>query len=279
MVSFRNTQFQAILNGVVIADAVSHGQLSQYVSTGFGFCQDTVSNTANMRMAITSDRWCHHIAAQLSSSSEIEKSPCSVPAVTPAPMLPANPIESALLRLPDIWMELEQTLMQLPSEEDMSPRSMLYLTMTALLNQNFPMALRVRRSSQSHKTSAADTFSEAFAIAFDLVFFAEGDFCLSVARSLHADAPLPGIPVLTGLLSACWVGLTGLPLSGQLALTAPTPSLKEWLCDRWCFTDANPLNLWAMELWRQWAGSLTTVSNVAIQPVAKMGDLAPVAKF
>ena len=64
MVSFRNSQFQAILVGMVIADAVSQGQLPWYP------CFQTTTGALEACSAggIANDGWCHAIAAALNPS-------------------------------------------------------------------------------------------------------------------------------------------------------------------------------------------------------------------
>lgn len=271
MVSFRNTQFQAILTGIVIADAVSHGRLCQQVSTGFGYCHKAVSSTTRLDGGIASDRWCHHTVNQLKSSSTLALTAIS-PQREARPSLPLskNPIESALFKLPSFLEQLDQAPIVLPNTDATCPESLLYSAMAALLDQDIQMTQQIYRGLIARSTSEA--FSRALAIALDSVFQANGDFSLSVGQSLHVDLPMPGLPILTALLSTSWTGSLSLPLPAQWALDAPPPLLQAWLTERWSLSTTRQLETWAATLWRKWAGDLTALSspsaNVAILPAS-----------
>lgn len=89
---------------------------------------------------------------------------------------------------------------------------------------------------------------------FEQVLMAQGDFYLALQQNWPTKA-LPGAPVLGGLLSACWLGYRGIPHQWHQRLISPTPELRDWLQARWQIYDYQMIDTFAEALWQRWRGA------------------------
>ncbi|MDB9528066.1 hypothetical protein PN498_18875 [Oscillatoria sp. CS-180] len=276
MVSFRSSQFRALLAGLIIADAMSHQQLRCLVPLFEEQSIDLGSSSMSSNTAIVSDRWCHRIVDQLSSfsSANTNKLISPVECQTLQQLPPTdNPLESLLIGIPKVLAELDPT-MTLAHHDSAEGAIALafYQGMMALLDRDLKRVEQLEASITTTATTTTEPLTQMVALAFEHVLSADGDFILSVRQSLYSASPLPGLPILAGILSSCWTGLSGLPLAAYAELYVTSSSLRGWLQPRWRLTEAATLEAWATGLWQQWSGSLTSTSfssfGVAVQPVS-----------
>lgn len=83
---------------------------------------------------------------------------------------------------------------------------------------------------------------------------ANSNFPLTVGLSYHFADKHPGLPILSGLLSACRVGSKGIPTAWLQALQKPRPDCRQWLERRWQISSATIVDTWANVLFQHWAG-------------------------
>ncbi|MEM6433546.1 MAG: hypothetical protein AAF773_06785, partial [Cyanobacteria bacterium P01_D01_bin.115] len=277
MVSFRNSQFQAILMGLVIADAVSHGQMPWGRSRAeLPSVQPGVTPWPGH---VASDRWCHQIVTQLQSDYAEHPQP-GAPALTePRPSELSEPLEvaSLLATLPTRLWQLEQRhhpdALNQPSPSALRNAVLAVFdhSLVAALNHDVLALTALIRTVRNTAEAELDPLSQTLVIGWQQVLATPGNFELAVGQSLYTASPALGLPVLTGVLSAAWGGENSLPIGLRQLLATPPPSLRGWLWQRWQITDATNLCALAQGLWQQWSGSHVTEGSeppaIAVQPV------------
>ena len=263
MVSFRNSQFQAILTGLVIADAVSQGQMP-WGRSAAAVSQAIGPDSSQWPGSIESDRWCHHIMNQLQSCCSEPPQPCTSKLARsdepPRPESPGN-VASLLATLPMQLLQLDQ----LHHPHNTSPPSSFSLSDDALgmfdqsliaaLNQDVPALTALIHTVTDTELSP---LTQTLLHSWQNVLAVRGNFDVAVGQSLYAPSPLVGLPVLTGVLSAAWGGENSFPIAQRQLLETPNLSLRGWLSQRWQLTDAADLRKWTQALWQQWSGSAVT---------------------
>ncbi|RZM77171.1 hypothetical protein [Leptolyngbya iicbica] len=264
MVSFRNSQFQAILVGMVMADAISQGQLPWgTVGEGAGAAAQRWSEGA-----IAQADWCHAIAATLTRS-------------TPSPISEAGAIGAEPETVVDLLADLPRLLSMLdrpPSRTACGDASqttlsaLFYDCLQASLRQDV-VALGALRQQISPDSLGAKPSPPMAALrgALELLLTAQGDFQLAVGQGLQSPTAPSGSVLLTAILSAGWGDLPSLPIRHRHWLQQPSPFLQNWLQQRWQIATATQLALWAETLWQRWSGQYGERSVrsplVAIQPL------------
>lgn len=284
MVSFRNNQFQAVLVGMIIADAVSCGQLPWPLNDRGGPVQGDRFSDVPAGVALTSDRWCHHLVQQFEQIAKgdlvairNQSHPKTVSTLTTTAQL-----EALLMGLPAVLIHSDlgaaacgKTVAMTQIDDDSQRFGIeFYQCLLAGLNNDRAAIMDLRDRLNCRAISASERLTHVVSTAVEQVVQAEGDFCLAVGQSLYTAPPLPGLPVFTGILSAGWVGIRGLPISAFQALQMPEGFLQQWLRRRWPGATAPEITAWANGLWRQWSGSLTPTlwpTAVAVHPVRYRG--------
>lgn len=271
MVSFRNSQFRAIVISLVITDAVSQGRLPWELNTATAI---HCPGKASAAVDLADDRWCQAIAMQLQSCDSINGSvtlqpqPGSIPSEAIA-----SPVD-LLIRLPQLLSQLD-----LPSDSmygpaggpasAIAPRVMtaFHDCLQACLNQDLSaLAFCHERFIQLPESGQAKGIA-ALAQAIELVLAASGDMQLAVGQSLYWPTAIAGLPLLTGILSAAWGGLGSVPCRHRLWLEQPTDDLQAWLQQRWHIPQATTLSAWALTLWQRWAGQALATTSLPLPAV------------
>lgn len=278
MVSFRNQQFQAILWGLIIADALSHKRLTW--SSGGLVKGDIAHRERNESVVgtVMSDRWCHQIVTQLNSVNHLP----SLATETLQHIANADSPATLLAVLPSVLVDLDQvkgllnvTSGHLPAIAAHSAGIAFYQYMGAVLNDDLAIADHLRQQVKEIAQTDDTPLVQTISLAFDQVSLAHGDYALSVGQSLEATAPMAGLPLLTGILSACQVGMPGIPLTHRLAIEAPDAPLKTWLRTRWQLTAKSSLRQWTQGLWQRWLGCDVTAPSgglsMAVKPIMPSG--------
>ena len=269
MVSFRNSQFQAILMGLVIADAVSHGQMPWGRSRAE--LPSVQPGLTRWSGPVESVRWCHRIVTQLQSGHAEHPQPGAPELTEPLG------VASLLATLPTRLWQLDQR----PQPEALSQPSPSALrdavlvvfdhSLVAALNHDVLALTALIRTVRDAAEAELDPLSQTLVIGWQHVLATPGNFELAVGQSLYTASPAVGLPVLTGVLSAAWGGENRLPIALRQLLATPPPSLRDWLWQRWQITDAASLRTLAQGLWQQWSGSHVTAGSepptIAVQPV------------
>jgi len=280
MVSFRNQQFQAILWGVIIADALSHRRLAW--SSGSLIKEDTGTALGGsdepFAEAVMSDRWCHQIADQLNHADNLP----NLTTETLQQIANADSPAMLLAVLPSVLVELDQlkSLLNVTSGNGSSIAAhavsiAFYQYMGAVLNDDLATADHLRQQVKAIAQTDDTPFVQTIALAFDQVSLAQGDYALSLGQSLEVTAPMAGLPLLTGILSACQGGMLGIPVTHRLAIQAPDAPLRTWLQTRWQLTAESSLRQWTQGLWQRWLGCDVTAPSrglsMAVKPVMPSG--------
>jgi hypothetical protein len=260
MVSFRNSQFQAILVGMVIADAVSQGQLPWGT-------RGAAALPLGSGSAMAQADWCQAIAAAFTAPAPNQMS--EGPAITADP-----PTIAALLTdLPQRLSTLDQ--LSPPLDPGDAPQATIsaifYACLQASLRQDtatlyaFGQQLVTAPSGAQQPSPATELRA-----ALETLLTAQGDFQLAVGQSLQASPPSPGSVILTAILSAAWGDLPSLPMRYRHWLQQPSPPLQGWLQRRWHLSTGSQLALWSETLWQRWSGQYSGHPErsplVAIQP-------------
>ena len=243
MVSFRHDQFQAMLLGLVIADAVSHGQLPPSFDRRLPGV--TPAAPRAWRTALPSDRWCHQLGADLQTLGKGGDRPrdgeCAQP-TTPADLL---------AQLPQVWLIADGDRAAVEALPE-SLGAAWQVSLWAALNQDQDLMTALHPVLAHRPVPLAQTLG----LALEQVSQAAGNFDLAVGQSLYSAPHHQGLPLLTGVLSAAWVGVAGLPLSDCQRLKQPDASLQAWLQQRWQITSTTTVMTWAQGLWQRWLGCL-----------------------
>ncbi|NEQ45262.1 MAG: hypothetical protein F6K00_17550 [Leptolyngbya sp. SIOISBB] len=259
MVSFRNSQLQAIVFGLVIADAVSQGQLPG-VPVG------------KLAMPLIPGRW---------SPAAIAEDCCSQAIATQFNQLSHSDtmaahsalrgddgreaIAAAPATVADILVDLPRCLEQLdlslpPPAPGADPARAITTGILAAFDDCLQACLRqdatALRTLQHQLSPAppAPLSQTGLYQAIECVLAAQGDFQLAVGQSLQSLTTLVGAPILVGMLSASWGDLPSLPSCYRHWLYEPSPELQLWLQRRWQIASGSALNIWAESLWQRWSG-------------------------
>ena len=261
MVSFRNSQFQAIIWGLVIADTLSHGQSPWALLGPTVACPSSIDKSVG---AITDDRWSHAIATQCTLLSETNQSfsPQSWPVLDdgtePTSTVPAS-VPNLLVTLPRLLAQLDQCLVPpvggaVTEGVEASIVTAFRKVLKVCLRQD-KVALRdLQQPLQPAPPETLLPSQTALCQAIEVVLAAQGDFQLVVGQSLQSSATALGVPVLAGVLSASWGDLPSLPTHYRHWLYQPPPDLQVWLQRRWQITTGTELDAWSASLWRHWTG-------------------------
>lgn len=280
MVSFRNQQFPAILWGVIIADALSHRRLAW--TSGSLVKEDTGTALGESNEpftgAVMSDRWCHQIAAQLTHADNLP----NLTTETLQQIANADSPAALLAVLPNVLVELDQlesllnvTSGNLPLLAAHSASIAFYQYIGAVLNDDLAIADHLRQRVKAIAQTDDTPLVQTIALAFDQVSLAHGDYALAIGQSLEVTAPMAGLPLLTGILSACQVSMPGIPVTHRLAIQAPDAPLRTWLQARWQLATESSLRQWTQGLWQRWLGCDVTAPSrglsMAVKPVMPSG--------
>lgn len=259
MVSFQNSQLQAMVLGLVIADAVSQGQLP-----GAPVGQLAVPREPGRwsTVAIADDGWSHALATQFHqlSHSDTMGSQSGLSIDQEPKAITADPVTVAdvLIYLPQCLEQLD--LSWVPPVPDTDPATVgtarilaaFYDCLQACLRQDVTALCRLQ--NQLQPGPPAPSSQAGLYQAIECVLTAQGDFQLAVGQSLQSPNTIVGAPVLVGMLSASWGGLPSLPSGYRHWLHEPSPELQLWLQRRWQISHGNALNIWAESLWQRWSG-------------------------
>ena len=129
-----------------------------------------------------------------------------------------------------------------------------YRGATTLLSGQRAALASIQLASPQIAHSSSATLVQVVALALEQVYLAEGDFALTLAQSLKSSPNIPGLPILSGFLSTCWVGSRGIPTRWPQQLLTPTPPLQYWLQRRWHIDDVIILYEWGEYLHDRWLG-------------------------
>ena len=279
MVSFRNSQFQAIFIGLVIADAVSQGQMP-WERSPWAISPAVGSDSSPWPGGIESDRWCHHIVNQLQSCCL--ETPQSFALGLPLPdgpqqSRPTGEVASLLATSPMRLLKLDhlhhRSAASPPSSLSPSDDAlqMFDQSLVAALNQDAPALAALIHTMTDMAVAELSPLTQTLLQSWQQVLAAQGNFELAVGQSLYTAPPSVGLPVLTGILSAAWGGENSLPIAQRQLLETPNQSLRIWLSHRWQLTAAAHLKKLTQALWRQWSGNAVTqgvsAAMIAVQPV------------
>lgn len=266
MVSFRNSQLQAIVIGLVVADALSQGQLPWPSGRS---SQPSSASRGQAAGAIADDRWSQRLSHQFQPGSDAQPSPATGTSSLPlAPLaLAAAPALPALLaQLPWLLGQLEAPL----PTADLATTT-LRDGLNACLQRDATALIQLQRRCEVSTAALSPAIAASLSRAIAVVLAAGGDFQLAVGQSLHETPAIVGLPVLTGILSAGWGDLLSLPCGYRQALNQPDPSLQAWLQRRWQITNGAALSAWATDIWRSWLGldrRATAPLPMAVIPLA-----------
>ncbi|MEM0979032.1 MAG: hypothetical protein AAGH78_02035 [Cyanobacteria bacterium P01_H01_bin.58] len=262
MFSFRRDQFRAMLLSLLITDALCHQQISSGTQR---FCVDKSSTShceAGFHQALTSDRWSHALThsldylvrtppatpAFLDKQSQTLKQTCDRVETVAEVVLVILPVFLQSLDNPRIGQRWHN---QVPSSWQKATL-VYYEWLLALLEPD------INHTTKHHRPSnASDAYSETDAVIANAIRHhrqADGSFPLAVGCSYRFADEQPGLPILSGLLSASQVGSKGIPIAWQQALQNPKPKLKEWLEQRWRISSATIVDTWADALFHHWLG-------------------------
>ncbi|MGD1860774.1 MAG: hypothetical protein ACFB0E_12480 [Leptolyngbyaceae cyanobacterium] len=274
MISFRKNQFQAIFTSLVMVDAVCQGRLP------WGSHPANFSDCLHLKAAadLADNRWCQAIAAQLSpldSTNQLADLPSQ-----PAGLSSGQSIESIadlLIHLPQLLSRLDWPSDPLwgqagPSQFETIPAEITALQncLQACLSQDYA-ALTACHKQLAHSLKLEQTLvNMALFQAIELVLAASGDLQLAVGQSLRWSGAISGLPLLTGILSAGWGGLSSLPSPGRLWLEQPPDDLQNWLCQRWHLPQTTTVSAWAVTLWQHWSGQSPTGHPLPIAAVTPL---------
>lgn len=286
MRSFRRDQFRAMLQAIVIADALSHGHLT--CETGVALAAiDAASPSASvvpLASALVSDRGCRYLTTTFKQLTEPDRiNGNDAASVHHAELLNGpdatlssaqNVVEAILMRVP--WGLLNSGHLLSAADAVLDPQetavASFYEAIAALLAGDLAQVRAIHCNlQQANSANVADAepdniepYTAALVtLALDHVLEADGNALLAIARSLQVGDRQAGLPILTGMLSAAWSGATGLSLLWCQALISPEPSLQQWLQSRWQISTGETLNQWAEALWHRWSGRYGSRSGLA----------------
>lgn len=273
----RLNQLRAILLGIVIADALAQREL---------FWLTGLSSPQAAEWAISADRSSHrlkdeggdgvgndwrHRTVRLLAADAAEREPSACdggksmsPDGFPAPsILTMLPAFLASLELSEAafcsWLDHHRA-------EGVAP-SILAVCQgaRALLAANLDQAYQAWHQCEQTQSPTLPGGSH-LSLAFRRVFAAQGNFELTIGQSLNQGQLAPSLLIPSGLLSACWRGLPGIPLRWHQALVNPSPELQAWLRRSWRLEDVGLLEIWATNLWHRWLGTYTPASICPPRP-------------
>lgn len=263
MVSFRQSQLRAILLGLVIADALSQGQLAWPFEGEQSLTKLPQRPSAG---AIADDRWCQEIARQCQTEP-------ATPQGIPAPPTPPDEFVAETAGLTPMLIQLPWILAQLDTPLPLADAvSTAWHTCLSACLQRDERSLRALQHHFDGGTAGLPpVIQDGLSRAIATVLTAEGDFQLAIGQSLYESPAIVGLPVLTGILSAGWGDLPSLPSRYRHWLGQPSAKLQSWLRQRWQMSNGTTLDGWATALWRCWLGMETGARQslpIAVMPIA-----------
>jgi len=255
MLASRRDRLQAILLGLIMADAVDHRQLAWPLPLA---TPQNIANAApetSLTPAISTDA-CRCLSQILSLGVEHPSGP------VPAPPAPADLslVEALMVGLPWLLPISDRltgtdvaTIPGLQSAEPAEQAEILRMSQAfaRLMEADWAGAIALFPHQPGDSAMSAVT---VFAPAWEAVELARGDFLLAVGQGLHTASPMAGLPLVCALLSAAWGGYRGLPSRVVQQLMTPSPALQDWLTDRWQIANAQCVEAWAHWLWQRWMG-------------------------
>ncbi len=264
MVSFRLSQFRALLLSLLLTDALCHRQLSLPMTmTRQGWAAKLPTIACHPAVQLPSDRWCQ---ALTQSCQYLTTAHTADPAYWPTQqqaisrtlahastaaetILAVLPLFLQTLDTPDPW---RPWLSFVPTAHRQTVL-IFYRAIVITLNSDAQtMGQPLTPLLRMHEVAAE--VDPVVAVAIDLAQTAAGDFALTYAQSCQTSASLPGLPLLSGLLSAGWHGEAGLPNWGAVALRSPTLTCRQWLEQRWHLVSAHQVDTWALACCHRWMG-------------------------
>lgn len=260
MVSFRNSQLQAIVVGLVVADALSQGQLPWPSER---FSQPALASMGPAAGAIADDRWSQRLSAQFQQGIAADRPPGLT---APGEDLPDAALPSLLTQLPPLLRQLDSPL----PPADLATAT-LQGGLRACLRRDAVTLVRLQQRCHPSAAALAPPLATGMSRAIAAVLAARGDFQLAIGLSLYEAPAIVGLPVLTGILSAGWGDLLSVPSRYRHRLHQPDPGLQAWLSRRWQLTDDTMLAAWATDIWRDWLGldrRATARLPMAVMPLA-----------
>ena len=286
MFSFRRSQIRAILRSIVIADALSHQVLPWKTQPTTNYWQSPEGTlTQPLAIAISRDQWCQQITHSMRRhlvDATHHHPATNMPLEAPTEEQGEHPGDGVLAILTTLPMFLQSldardrsSWLRLPTGCQIHQEvvTAFYQGAEALLNSDLTLAeaaVDITQKASTHQDFAI----QVVVLAFEHVLRADGDFSLTIGQSLQSYPPMPGLPILSSLLSACWRGSQGIPVRWHQALIGPTPALESWLQQRWQMSSINVLDEWAEVLTGLWMGRYPwysapheRVSLPAVQPI------------
>lgn len=258
MVSLRNQQLQAILWGVIIADALSHGQLSP-VEASFlpPAANDEAKGSeraADRVSAIASNAWCQQLIADLGNP---QPWPARHPLTSPLP--PTTNVGELLAMMPSALLTLETKQVSSSDistiqNDDRAATRLFYHAILASFRHDFLTLRALHDQAIAIAQISAHPLLHTLVWAFNYTLNVHGDYTLAVGQSRQMTVPLAGLPLLTGTLSASWVGLAGIPWRYRQAIAAPSAGLQAWLTARWQLSPPMTIAQLVHPCWQRWIG-------------------------
>ncbi len=270
MFSLRRDQFRAILLSILIADALSHRQLP-WSLTPFSRWQTYRKGTvASAPVAVASDHWCQQITTVLRHLTEDHSQPFRLefqPFRMATDQTTATEGIDAILLAFSQWLpslacinaavfseRMEATLPNAIEPNSRTAMEAFYQAAAALLAGDTSVVAAIG-SEGIHAAPAPESSLELTVVqSCKQVCLANGDFTLTIAQSLRSSPPLSGLPIFSGVLSACWLGTPGIPTRWSHPLLTPPHPLQRWLQRRWHIEDAIALYQWGARLNDLWLG-------------------------
>ncbi|MEL6382145.1 MAG: hypothetical protein AAFQ89_06680 [Cyanobacteria bacterium J06626_18] len=269
MFSLRRDQFRAILFGILIADALSHQHLSGSLVPLF-YRQTSGDELPILTpVAIASNHWCQQITTVLQDLTCNRLQPHSIELLTSntaGQTASMSGVDTLLLTFPWLIQGLacldaiaSDELMEAILPAAIAPASRtamraFYRAAAALLKGDESAMDAIWQAETDATNFATTSLGQAVARSCEQVCLADGDFAITMAQSLKASPLIPGLPILSGFLSACWVGGQGIPTRWLQALLIPSPMLQQWLKHRWYIDNAVSLYKWGACLNDLWLG-------------------------
>lgn len=245
MKSFRHDQFQAVFQGLAIADALTQGPpaIRAWVQRGapqtepLPPCRDWLSGF------------------KASFATAIEPALPRV-AGTPGEGLFALPPGEwgAIASLPILLRFLDAPAqgwaILAPHLDDTAQATATVLASILTRGVNNPGAIA---QPQVVPLESATTAQTAIALAVQCVTAAQGSVDLGLRLGLRWAPRSPSIPLLVGILAGGTAGLAGIPTHWRWAI-AHHPAIAPWYQARWQLLPDMNLTAASTQLWQQWAG-------------------------
>lgn len=279
MVSFRNSQLRAMVFGLVIADAVTQGQLPWALP---GQPTGPLAAEHWSPLAIADDGWSHAIAAQFNQLAHAGPMAAMPRAEHHSAAMASDPatVNDLLIHLPQCLAQFER--FRIPLVAGTAPASLGATQISTVFCDCLQACLRQDATAlhnlhrQLPSVPPAPLSHTGLAQAMESVLAAHGDFQLAVGQSLQLSTTTVGVPVLVGMLSASWGDLPSLPSRYRHWLQQPSSELRLWLQQRWQITSEADLNIWAESLWQQWSGQYQIEPGRSLTAIAVLPRARPV---